>query len=177
MNLFGRFLLFLITLPFIRREFAPFKPIRLTFRVWLHDIDVNIHLTAARYFSFGDFGRLRWLANNKLLSRFVMTGYRAVLNAQEITYIREFRPFSKVELEIELKCWDEKYAYFEQRFYCRGKLFAVAHARMAIVYQSSVISMKEAFSRFGYQVESPPETEAIADWKATLRAKREHFSS
>ncbi|MDX1474343.1 MAG: thioesterase family protein, partial [Reinekea sp.] len=97
--------------------------------------------------------------------------------AQEITYIREFRPFSKVELEIELKCWDEKYAYFEQRFYCRGKLFAVAHARMAIVYQSSVISMKEAFSRFGYQVESLPETEAITDWKATLRAKREHFST
>jgi acyl-CoA thioesterase FadM len=176
MNLYGRFLIFLIQVVFRKAEFEPFKPVQTHFRVWLHDIDVNLHLTAARYFSFGDFGRLTWLANNNLLRRFMATGYRGVVNAQEITYIREFLPFSRVDIEVELKCWDEKYGYFEQRFYYKGKLYAVSHARMAMLYERKVISFQETFKRFGYDVENRPETEAIKDWKETLKAKKEHFA-
>jgi len=176
MNLYGRFILFIFTVIFRKREFDPFKPVKTHFRVWPHDIDINIHLTAARYFSFGDFGRVYWLANNGLLKRFFATGYQAVINAQEITYIREFRPFSRVDLEVELKSWDEKYGYFEQRFYHKGQLYAVSHARMAILYKRKVISYSDTFYNFGLQANNKPETEAITDWKALLQAKREHFS-
>jgi acyl-CoA thioesterase FadM len=176
MNLYGRFLLFLTKVLFTKVHFDPFAPVKMKFRVWLHDIDVNVHLTAARYFSFGDFGRMNWLAKNGLLKRFFASGYQAVLNAQEITYIREFKPFSRLELEIELKCWDEKYGYFEQRFYHKGQLYAVSHARMAILHRRKVVSFGEVFKRFGLSSHNQPETEAITDWKETLRAKRDHFS-
>jgi acyl-CoA thioesterase FadM len=176
MNLYGRFILFLIQSIFVKTKFEPFVPVKTSFRVWPHDIDVNIHLTAARYFSFGDFGRLSWLLNNSLLKHFFGSGYRGVINAQEITYIREFRPFSRVDLEIELKCWDEKYGYFEQRYYHKGQLYAVSHARMAMLYQRKVISFGETFNRFNYSVENKPETEAITDWKETLKAKKDYFA-
>lgn len=175
MNLYGRFVLFLIKALITKSRFDPFAPVRMRFRVWPHDIDVNFHLTAARYFSFGDFGRLGWLTQNGLLRRFFRSGYRGVLNAQEITYIREFLPFSRVDVEVQLMCWDEKYGYFEQRFYHDGSLYAISHARMAMLYQRKVISFAETFKRFGFAVENRPESEAIADWKATLRAKRDHF--
>lgn len=175
MNLYGRFIIFLFQTLLSKKRFDPFAPIKQSFRVWPHDIDVNFHLTAARYFSFGDFGRLGWLGQNGLLQRFFGTGYRGVVNAQEITYIREFLPFSRVDIEVELKCWDEKYGYFEQRFYHKGQLYAVSHARMAMLYERKVLSFGETFRRFGFEVENRPETEAITDWKETLRAKRDHF--
>lgn len=177
MNLYGRFILFVIHVLLMKKRFDPFKPARTHFRVWPHDIDINIHLTAARYLSFADFGRVTWLAANGLLNRFYASGYQAVLNAQEITYIREFRPFSRVDVEVELKCWDEKYGYFEQRFYHKGQLYAVSHARMAMLFKKKVVSYGETFKHFGFDVQNKPETEAIADWKETLRAKRAHFSS
>ena len=176
MNLYGRFILFLLNIIFVKGHFDPFAPVKIRFRVWLHDIDVNVHLTAARYFSFGDFGRMNWLARNGLLKRFFATGYQGVLNAQEITYIREFKPFSTLDLEIQLKCWDDKYGYFEQRFYHKGQLYAVSHARMAILYRRKVVSFAEAFKHFGFVATNQPETEAIADWKKTLKAKKEYFS-
>ena len=133
----------------MKKRFEPYEPVHTYFRVWPHDIDVNIHLTAARYLSFADFGRVSWLAANGLLKRFYATGYQAVLNAQEITYIREFRPFSRVDVVVQLKCWDEKYGYFEQKFYHKGELYAVSHARMAMLYKKKVVSYGEAFKHFG----------------------------
>lgn len=177
MNLYGRFILVLIKLMFRKSSFQPFQPTTVYYRVWPHDIDVNIHLTAARYFSFGDLGRIYWLACNGFLHKILFNGYRAVINAQEITYIREFRPFSLVELKVELKCWDEKYAYFEQRFYHKGELYAVSHARMAVLFNRKVVSLGSFLERFGHSVENRPQTVAIADWKETLKAKREHFTN
>lgn len=177
MNLYGRFLLFLIRALFVTPRMQPFEPVNLSFRVWPHDIDVNVHLTAARYFSFGDFGRLNWLVQNGLLRNFFKHGYQGVLNAQELTYVREFKPFSRVDVAVQLRCWDEKYGYFEQRFYHKGELYAVGHARMAMLHKRKVVSMGEVFERFGHKVESQSETEAITDWKETLRAKRDYFTS
>ena len=176
MNLYGRLFLFSLKSLVQKGNFKPLATIKSNFRVWPHDMDINIHLTAARYFSFGDLGRMGWLRQNGLLANFFKQGYRAVLNAQELTYIREFKPFSRVELQVELKCWDEKYGYFEQRFYCNDKLYAVGHARMAILHKGKVISYSSVFSRFGHSIESPAETEAIRDWKETLSAKKNYFS-
>ncbi|MBU2862546.1 thioesterase family protein [Reinekea marina] len=176
MNLYGRLFLFSLKSIITKPKFDPLATVETNFRVWPHDMDVNIHLTAARYFSFGDLGRMGWLRNNGFLWRFFKGGYRAVLNAQELTYIREFTPFSKVKLEVELMSWDEKYGYFEQRFYSKGKLFAVGHARMAILQKGKVLPYDAVFESFGQQCQSPSETEAIRDWKETLAAKKAHFS-
>jgi acyl-CoA thioesterase FadM len=176
MNLYGRLSLFILKALFNKPNFNPLEPVINHFRVWPHDIDVNIHLTAARYFSFGDFGRMSWLLKNGFLPAFFKQGFQGVLNAQELTYIREFKPFSRVRLEVELKCWDEKYGYFEQRFYHHNDLYAVGHARMAILHKRKVVSFSEVFQRFGHRVKVAPETEAIKDWKETLAAKKNHFA-
>lgn len=175
MNLVGRFLLLLLRALMRRPSGDPLAPVRHRYRVWLHDMDLNFHLTAARYFSFGDLCRIQWLIDTGLGRAFLKGRYRAVLNAQELTYIREFAPLSQVTLDVQLRCWDEKYAYFEQRFYHGKTLHSVGHARMAMLHKGKVMSMGEVLAREGLSVESPPETEAITDWKETLAAKRAQF--
>lgn len=175
MNLIGRLILELIATIFNKSPFDPLKTVVRSFRVWPHDMDINIHLTAARYFSFGDLVRIAWWADNKILWSFFIQGYKGVVNAQEITYIREFTPFSKVTLEAQLICWDEKYCYFEHRYYSGDQLYSIAHARVAMIYKRKVISLNEVFSKLATDIESPPETEVIADWKETLQAKKRQF--
>jgi len=175
MNLIGRICIELIANSMRMNRFDPFKTISRTFRVWPHDIDLNIHLTASRYFSFADLSRIAWMAENNVAWHFLFKGFRGVVNAQEITYIREFRPFSRVIMESNLICWDEKYAYFEQRFYCKDALYAIAHVRMAIIYKKEIRSIDYFFQHLGHHLESPGETEVISDWKETLKAKRRQF--
>lgn len=176
MNLYGRILCLIFNLLRMKPAFQPFKPVRSSFRVWFHDLDVNIHLTASRYLAFGDLGRIYWLAQNGLLGSFFSRGYRAVINAQEITYIREFLPLSRVELIVELKSWDEKYGYFEQRYYCAKQLYAVAHSRMAMIQKRKVCSFGEVFENLGHSVHSPEEPQVVTEWKQTLNAKKTQFS-
>lgn len=177
MNLIGRFLLLVLRAALRRSSQAdPLAPVHQRFRVWPHDMDVNIHLTAARYFSFGDLCRTQWIIDTGLGKAYLKQGYRAVLNAQEMTYIREFRPFSRVEARVQLVCWDDKYGYFEQRFYHGERLYSVGHARVAILKDGKVLGFDDVFARQNLDLTSPPETEAVTDWKATLAAKRERFS-
>lgn len=176
MNLIGRFLLLMLRALLRRPTGEPLAPVRRHYRVWPHDMDLNFHLTAARYFSFGDLCRIQWLVDSGLARAFLVGRYRAVLNAQEMTYIREFPPLARVDIEVQLMCWDEKYAYFEQRFYRHGKLYSIGHARMAMLRSGAVVSTGEVLAELGQPSVSPPETEAIADWKETLAAKRQRFS-
>ena len=85
MNLYGRLFLFILNSFITKNKVDPFRSTQQSFRVWPHDIDANLHLTAARYFSFGDFGRLNWLTHNFSVIKMYLAGYKAVLNAQEIT--------------------------------------------------------------------------------------------
>ncbi len=176
MSLIGRMLLALLSSLFRRQRGSLLGTTTRQFRVWPHDMDFNIHLTAARYLSFGDVGRLGWMLENQFLWRFLSRGYQAVINAQEITYIREFKPFAKVTLEIQLISWDQKYIYFEQRYYCGDRLYAIGHVRSAMLQGRKVVPPQATFDRLGFDVTSPIETDTIKHWKETLSAKKDQFS-
>lgn len=176
MNLIGRFILALFYPLFCKRSPSLLATTTRSFRVWPHDIDINVHLTAARYLSFGDLARLGWMADNRILWQFFFKGYQSVINAQEITYIREFRPFSKVRVDMQLVSWDHKYSYFEQRYYCGDRLYAVGHARSAMLASRKVVTPQSVYDALDLNVQSPIESEIIADWKETLDAKKRQFS-
>lgn len=176
MNLIGRFILALFFALFYKRSSSLLATTTRTFRVWPHDIDINVHLTAARYLSFGDLARMGWMVDNRILWKFFTKGYQSVINAQEITYIREFRTFSKVIVEIQLVSWDDKYSYFEQRYFCGDRLYAIGHARSAMLTSRKVVTPQSVYDALALNVQSPAESEIIADWKETLAAKKRQFS-
>ena len=176
MNLIGRFFLAFFYALFYKRAPSLLATTTRRFRVWPHDIDLNIHLTAARYLSFGDLARMGWMVDNRILWKFFSRGYQSVINAQEITYIREFTPFSTVRIELQLVSWDDKYSYYEQRYYGGDRLFAIGHARSAMLKARTVVTPQSVFDALNMNVQSPVESEIIADWKETLAAKKRQFS-
>lgn len=172
MNLYGRMLLVLLRLFYVPKLAEALLRSRLRFRVWPHDCDFNLHLTNSRYFSLMDLGRTDHMLRCGWLSAILKHKLKFVVNASEITFIRELPPFAQFNLSTQLLAFDEKYAYFEQRFTRQGKLHAIAHARVAIINGNSLISLQEMAALVGQQIKSPILPEAIALWKQLLDHKK-----
>lgn len=145
---------------------------KLKFRVWLHDLDINLHLTNSRYLGFMDLGRTWQFAEAGLMPLFTEKKWAAVVNASEITYIRELAPLKSLTLETRLVGWDEKYFYFEQCFMQNGNLHALAQVRGLFARKGKPVPMQEALLEAGIEVNEPELPETILAWKALLDAKK-----
>lgn len=145
---------------------------KLKFRVWIHDLDINLHLTNSRYLGFMDLGRTWQFAEAGLMPLFTQKKWQAVVNAQEITYIRELAPLKAFSLETRMLGWDEKYFYFEQRFMQNGRLHALAQVRGLFAKNGKAIPMQEALLEAGLKVTQPELPETILTWKILLDAKK-----
>ena len=172
MNLYGRMLLVLLRLLYVPKLAHALLRSRLRFRVWGHDCDFNLHLTNSRYFSLMDLGRTEHMLRSGWLPAILKYKLKFVVNASEITFIRELPPFAAFTLSTQLLAFDEKYAYFEQRFTRKGKLHAIAHARVAIIQGSELISAGQMAALAGQTLQSPLLPEAIALWKQLLDHKK-----
>ena len=106
---------------------------RYSFRVMPWDMDLNMHLTNTRYPALIDVGRVQWFAEIGLLPLIMKGGWRTVVASQTITFVREIKPFAKVDIESRVLYWDRKYLYSEHRFLVGGKLHCKALARIALV--------------------------------------------
>jgi len=122
---------------FFRQKWNDNKdPLALTsykFRVMPWDMDLNMHLTNTRYPSFIDVGRVQWFAEIGLLPLIFGDGWRTVVASQTVTFVREIKPFAKVNVESQVLYWDRKYMYSEHRFLVDGKLHCKALGRIALV--------------------------------------------
>lgn len=116
----------------------PVKPFHFHFRVMPWDCDINIHLTNGRYPQRLDHARTRFFLRIGSGLLFAHKGWRSVLQTQTITFIREIKPFSLVDIESRILYWDEKYFYFEHRFMVKGRLHAKCVARVAVIKHNKV---------------------------------------
>ena len=130
-------MLFRFLFIFFRQKWNDDKdPLALTsykFRVMPWDMDLNMHLTNTRYPSFIDVGRVQWFAEIGLLPLIFKEGWRTVVASQTVTFVREIKPFTEVDIESRVLYWDRKYMYSEHRFLVDGKLHCKALGRIALV--------------------------------------------
>ncbi len=172
MNLYFR-LLRLIVQSFFMRKTGPDAKTFLRFRVWPHDIDINGHLTNARYLSFMDLGRTFYTVQTGIFKQIIRNRWLPVANAVEITFIRELKPFTLFDLETRLLCWDKKYWYFEQRFMVNGALHAIAHIRGVFIRAGRVVNPQTVMHSLDNTIPCPAEPAVITQWKTLLDTKKE----
>lgn len=172
MNLYLRFLYLILKAPFLKKS----KTLEWTqhFRVWLHDCDINLHLTNARYFSFADLARTYAIARMGVLFELTKKSWLPVVNAEEITFVRPIAPLARFELRTKLVYWDEKYFYIQHEYWSKGEFCAKALIR-GVFYNKKhgVISLNTVLELAGidkYHIEEP---EAIKTWKAHLKQKKD----
>lgn len=172
MNLYVRMVRILLRQFWCEKMDAPLTRRFVFFRAWLHDCDFNMHLTSSRYFALMDLCRMDLMMGQGMTKYILKHKWKFVVNAQEITYIKEVSPFTKFRISSQVLGWDDKYFYVEHRVASKGKLHAIAHIRIAALQGRDVISMTEVMKTCGFDIEQPAEVEAIKIWKQLLDHKK-----
>jgi len=144
--------------------------------VWPLDCDFNLHLTNSRYPALLDLARTQYLVQINALSLFVGGGWKSVLSSQSISFIKEIKPFAKVDITTQVLYWDRKYCYIEHKFLVADKLHAKALARVAFIKGRRVRAFDKLLTVLdeNSSVQSPIETEQITAWLSLLESKKSY---
>ncbi|MAZ88515.1 MAG: thioesterase [Cellvibrionaceae bacterium] len=147
---------------------------KIQFRVWPFDCDPNLHLTNSRFIALIDVCRFDFLLGTGLKLGIIKNRYSIIVNSLEITFIREIPPFRKFSVQTKFMGWDEKYYYFESRFFYDGKLCAYANSRQAIVKNRKIVPFGEVLANAGYNIPNPRGNPVIESWRKFMGAKKNH---
>ncbi len=137
-------------------------PSTLRFRVWPTDLDINLHMTNARYFSVMDLGRTDLMIRVGLGPAILRNRWQPVLGGATIRYRRPLPPFRRFTLVSRVLCWDEKYIFIEHRMETRSGLAALAVVQGAFVGSTGVVAPAEVLAALGTATASPPIPDAVA---------------
>ncbi len=173
MNLIFRMLLLLLRC----KQLAPITPLNTChsrLRIWPLDCDFNFHLTNSRYPAMLDLARTQYLIQIDALKMLVGGGWKSVLSSQSISFIKEIKPFAKVDITTQILCWDRKYCYIEHQFLVAGKLHAKALARVAFIKGKRVRSFDKLLLALNENqiCQSPNEPEQVSAWLTLLESKK-----
>ncbi len=173
MNLIFRMLWLLIR----RNKLNNINPLEVShtsIQVWPMDCDFNLHLTNSRYPALLDLARTQYLIQIQSLSKFVGGGWKSVLSSQSISFIKEIKPFAKVDITTRVLSWDRKYCYIEHQFLVGDKLHAKALARVAFIKGRRVRAFDKLLLELNDKsvLQSPIESEQVTAWLSLLESKK-----
>tara|TARA_B110001454_G_scaffold186743_1_gene183735 strand:+ start:182 stop:706 length:525 start_codon:yes stop_codon:yes gene_type:complete len=173
MNLIFRMLRLLLW----RNKLAGINPLEIShsnITVWPLDCDFNLHLTNSRYPALLDLARTQYLMQINALSLFLGGGWKSVLSSQSISFIKEIKPFAKVDITTQVLYWDRKYCYIEHKFLVADKLHAKALARVAFIKGRRVRAFDKLLTVLdeSSSIQSPDETEQVTAWLSLLESKK-----
>jgi acyl-CoA thioesterase FadM len=155
MNLIVRFLRVLIT-SLLRSPIGLLDSSSLKFRVMPTDLDINLHMTNARYLSFMDLGRTDLLLRAGMLDMVRRERWKPVVGGVDIKFRRSLMPFQSFELHTRLLCWDEKWLYLEQSLESAKGVHATATVRGLFVGRDGSVPSRTVLDQLGYRDDSPP---------------------
>lgn len=174
MNLFIR-LLRVVLHAFFRPRISFQETSVLHFRVWPHDIDLNLHLTNSRYLSVMDLGRTDFLIRSGLSTYFLRHRWQAILGSASLRFRKSLKPFQAYQLKTRFIGLDEKWAYIEQRFESKGELVAYGLVRGIFVRKQGSIPIKEVLKTLGLPEEYPPLRADLMHWNQMDDASRKYM--
>lgn len=154
MNLYLRFI-YTVFISWWQGRATLDQTLRLHFRTWPHDLDLNFHMNNGRYLTLMDLGRMQLLARLGLLGGVLKRGWMPVIGEAHMRWRRPLAPFQAFELRTRLVSWDQKWFYIEQSFYSRGELMAVGHVRGLILGKKGHVPATELLALAGIRDAQP----------------------
>ena len=134
----------------------------LPFRVLPTDLDVNMHLTNSRYFSFMDLSRVDHLMRCGAWKQVRANKLMPVLASGSIRFRRAVPPFKKVDVTTRVVGVDEKWIYLEHKIISGDTIYSVAVLKAAFLNTGGRIPVSELLDIFGHEGKLPPMTDALA---------------
>ncbi|MBP2229262.1 thioesterase family protein [Azospirillum agricola] len=137
----------------------------LRFRVWPTDLDLNMHMTNARYFSLMDLGRTDLVIRGGLGRAVLRNRWQPVVGAANVRFRRSLKPFQRFTLLTRVLCWDDKYIFIEHRMETASGTAALAVVQGAFLARGRIVPPAEVMAAVGETGESPPMPESVAAWR------------
>lgn len=178
MNLWFRLLWILASAPFRARLVPRGDVSRVAFRVWPHDLDLNLHLNNGRYLTLMDLGRIDFLLRTGLWRPIFANKWAPIISTAAIRFRRELRPFEAFTIETRLVAWSDTTAVMEQTFISQRQRVAARALVKAGFYDRrdrAYVTVKRLVEALGVapeEAQSPPltpEVEAFLKADGALR--------
>jgi YbgC/YbaW family acyl-CoA thioester hydrolase len=109
-----------------RKTSNALDPFEVTYRVWLNDLDFNLHVNNAKYMKFIDVVRLGYFVRAKPFSTAILKGLTPVLMESYVRYRKELKWRDRFTVRQEVVHADDRWVYFEVKFIRNGHV--VFHA-------------------------------------------------
>lgn len=154
MNLIFRLIWLLITASG-RRRIDLVDECELPLRVWPTDLDINMHLTNARYLSMMDLGRVELIMQTGMFKELMKRRWLPVVASANLKFYRQIKPFHSYKLKTRILGWDDKWFYIEQRFEVGQRLAAVGVIKGLFRGPEGNVSTTELLKLADYVGDSP----------------------
>jgi len=182
MNLYFRFFFHLIAALFRGKTKSVLETTTLRFRVLPNDLDLNMHMNNGRYLSIMDIGRTDLVIRTGIFKQVIRAGQIPVLAAATIRYRVQLEPFRQYALTSRIVCWDEKWAYMEQRFIITkgkkaGEVAAIAIVKGAFYDKKkrATVPTDKLLRAIGFEGEIPATPPHIQKWQESEEALRDEM--
>ncbi len=171
MNLYFRFFWHLIASFFRSTLASVLDTTTLRFHVLPNDLDLNMHMNNGRYLTIMDIGRTDFVVRTGIFKKVIRAGQIPVIASGNIRYRVQLEPFRAYDLQTRIVCWDEKWAYMEQRFVIvkgkkAGEIAAIAIVKGAFYdkKKKATVPTDKLLRAIGYEGETPAIPPHIAKW-------------
>jgi acyl-CoA thioesterase FadM len=143
----------------------------LRFRVWPLDLDINMHMTNARYLALMDLGRLNLILQTGLGRLVVQERWGPVIASALVRFRRPLHLFEAFTLSTRIIGWDEKWIFIEHRIE-RGNTL-VCHALVKGLFMSprGAVPPERIARAIGHEGAAPPLPDWVKDWMAVEAAQ------
>ena len=143
---------------------APLDESVANYRVWPHDLDLNMHMNNGRYLTLMDLGRIDMMIRNGLARAAFKHRWRPMVASATIRFRRPLPPFKRFQLHTRIICWDAKWFFMEQRFQVGDELYATSVIKGIFMGPRGKAAPQEIAAAVGVREPSPPMPEAVRAW-------------
>lgn len=141
---------------------------RVSFRVWPHDLDLNLHLNNGRYLTLMDIGRIDFVLRTGLWRPLMANKWSPIISTAAIRFRRELRPFEGFDIVTRLVSWSDTTAVMEQSFVSHrgGRVAARALVKAGFYARRdrAYVTVKRVVAALGVseeEAQSPPMTREV----------------
>lgn len=145
---------------------------RVRMRVLPNDLDLNLHMTNARYLALFDIAAVVFGIRVGLGRLIIKRGLRPLIASRIVRHRFSLRPFENLTVSTRLIWWDEKWFYIDQRMKTRRGIAAIVLTK-GLVYQrrsSHTLRPEDVLRLLGFAASASSKPPEIARWLATEQA-------
>ena len=135
-------------------------------RVWLDELDINVHMNNAKYLAVMDLGRTDWIVRSGGWRLMIHEKMSPVVGGAMVRYRRSLKLFQRYDLKTRLLGWDDRWLYIEQVMECRQGIACIAVQRTTFTKNGKLVPPVELAAKLGLTALMP-----APDW---TRAWSEH---